>query len=67
MESLNKLIYEYTKQIGKGNLQKAAPEATEKISYQMPIFYLKGNPVHFATFKNHIGFSLNKRSNPQPL
>ncbi len=28
----------------------------EKISYQMPTFYLKGNLVHFAALKNHIGF-----------
>jgi uncharacterized protein YdhG (YjbR/CyaY superfamily) len=32
------------------------PEATEKISYGMPTFYLKGNLVHFATFKDHYGF-----------
>ena len=37
-------------------IQKEAPEATEKISYQMPTFYLSGNLVHFAAFKNHIGF-----------
>lgn len=37
-------------------IQTAAPEATEKISYQMPTFYLNGNLVHFAAFKNHIGF-----------
>ncbi len=37
-------------------IREAAPEATEKISYQMPTFYLKGNLVHFAAFKNHIGF-----------
>ncbi|MGE5297886.1 MAG: iron chaperone [Acidobacteriaceae bacterium] len=36
-------------------IQKAAPEATEKISYGMPTFYLNGNLVHFAAFKNHIG------------
>ncbi|MGD0707569.1 MAG: DUF1801 domain-containing protein, partial [Anaerolineaceae bacterium] len=36
--------------------KEAAPEATEKISYQIPTFYLKGNLVHFAAFKNHIGF-----------
>lgn len=35
---------------------KAAPQATEKISYQMPTFYLNGNLVHFAAYKNHIGF-----------
>ncbi|NTW73051.1 MAG: DUF1801 domain-containing protein, partial [Eubacteriaceae bacterium] len=31
-------------------IRKAAPEATEKISYQMPTFYLNGNLVHFAAF-----------------
>ena len=37
-------------------IQKAAPDATEAISYGMPTFKLKGNLVHFAAFKNHIGF-----------
>ena len=37
-------------------IHAAAPDATEKISYQMPTFYLYGNLVHFAAFKNHIGF-----------
>lgn len=37
-------------------VKRAAPEATEKISYQMPTFYLNGNLVHFAAFKHHIGF-----------
>jgi uncharacterized protein YdhG (YjbR/CyaY superfamily) len=37
-------------------IKAAAPEAVEKISYQMPTFALKGNLVHFAAFKNHIGF-----------
>ncbi|MBX4259687.1 DUF1801 domain-containing protein [Clostridium estertheticum] len=37
-------------------IQEAAPEATEKISYQMPTFFLKGNLVHFAAYKKHIGF-----------
>ena len=32
------------------------PESTEKISWRMPTFYLNGNVVHFAAFKNHIGF-----------
>jgi uncharacterized protein YdhG (YjbR/CyaY superfamily) len=36
-------------------IRQAAPEATEKISYQMPTFYLNGNLVHFAAFKKHIG------------
>ncbi len=38
-------------------IKKAAPEAVETISYQMPTFKLNGkNLVHFAAFKNHIGF-----------
>ncbi|GAB3898831.1 DUF1801 domain-containing protein [Larkinella knui] len=37
-------------------VRKAAPDAGETISYGMPTFTLKGNLVHFAAFKNHIGF-----------
>jgi uncharacterized protein YdhG (YjbR/CyaY superfamily) len=37
-------------------VRKAAPDAVEKISYQIPTFYLKGNLVHFAGFKHHLGF-----------
>jgi uncharacterized protein YdhG (YjbR/CyaY superfamily) len=37
-------------------IRKAAPDAEEKISYQMPTFTLQGNLVHFAAFKKHIGF-----------
>lgn len=37
-------------------IREAAPEAKEIISYQMPTFYLNGNLVHFAAFKQHIGF-----------
>jgi uncharacterized protein YdhG (YjbR/CyaY superfamily) len=37
-------------------IKEAAPEAEEKISWQMPTFELHGNLVHFAAFKNHIGF-----------
>ena len=37
-------------------IKAAAPEAVEKISYQMPTFALHGNLVHFAAHKNHIGF-----------
>ncbi len=36
-------------------IREEAPDATEKISYQMPTFYLNGNLVHFGAFKNHIG------------
>ena len=44
LESIRKLV------------AKLAPDAQEKISYQMPTFYLNGNLVHFAGFQNHIGF-----------
>jgi uncharacterized protein YdhG (YjbR/CyaY superfamily) len=37
-------------------IKAAAPDAEEKISYQMPTFFLEGNLVHFAAFKHHIGF-----------
>jgi uncharacterized protein YdhG (YjbR/CyaY superfamily) len=37
-------------------IQESAPDAEEKISYQMPAFVLHGNLVHFAAYKNHIGF-----------
>lgn len=37
-------------------IKKAAPAAEEAIKYQMPTFTLKGNLVHFAAFKEHIGF-----------
>jgi uncharacterized protein YdhG (YjbR/CyaY superfamily) len=40
----------------RATIKETAPEATEKISYQMPTFYLNGNLVYFAAFKNHIGF-----------
>jgi uncharacterized protein YdhG (YjbR/CyaY superfamily) len=37
-------------------IRKHAPEATEKISYRIPTFYLNGNLVHFAAFEHHVGF-----------
>ena len=38
-------------------IRKAAPEAVETISYQIPTFKLNGkNLVHFAAFKSHVGF-----------
>ena len=40
----------------RATIKAAAPEAEEKISYQMPTFALKGNLVHFAAYEHHIGF-----------
>ena len=37
-------------------ISKVAPEAEESINYGMPTFKLNGNLVHFAGYKNHIGF-----------
>lgn len=37
-------------------IRKAAPDAQETINYRMPTFTLNGNLVHFAAFKNHVGF-----------
>ena len=38
-------------------IANSAPNAVEAISYQIPTFKLNGkNLVHFAAFKNHIGF-----------
>ena len=37
-------------------IRENAPGADEKISYGIPTFYLKGNLVHFAAYKRHIGF-----------
>jgi uncharacterized protein YdhG (YjbR/CyaY superfamily) len=36
-------------------VKSVAPEAVETIKYSMPTFTLKGNLIHFAAFKNHIG------------
>ncbi|MDQ3071890.1 MAG: DUF1801 domain-containing protein [Bacteroidota bacterium] len=36
-------------------IKKAVPEAEETISYGIPTFTLKGNMIHFAAYKNHIG------------
>lgn len=40
----------------RATVKKAAPDATEKICYRIPTFTMEGNLVHFAAFKNHIGF-----------
>ena len=40
----------------RATIKQAAPEAEEAIKYAMPTFVLNGNLVHFAAFKNHIGF-----------
>lgn len=39
----------------RATVKKAAPKATEKISYRMPAFFQDGIVIYFAAFKNHIG------------
>lgn len=39
----------------RATIKAAAPEAEERIGYQMPTFALNGNLVYFAALKNHIG------------
>ena len=62
IETIDEYIAAFPKEVQailinlRNTINKAAPEATEKISYAMPTFYLKGNLVHFAAYKNHIGF-----------
>lgn len=49
-------IQKILKQI-RQTIKKAAPKAEETISYGIPTFKLNGkNLVHFAAWKNHIGF-----------
>lgn len=37
-------------------IKSVVPEAEERISYNMPAFFLNGVLVYFAGCKNHIGF-----------
>jgi uncharacterized protein YdhG (YjbR/CyaY superfamily) len=40
----------------RATIRKAAPGAKESFKYAIPTFEQHGNLVHFAAFKNHIGF-----------
>lgn len=39
----------------RATINAAAPDAIEKISYQMPTFAQNGNLVYFGAWKKHIG------------
>lgn len=60
--SIDEYIHSYPEPIQKKLMElreaikEQAPEAQEKISYQMPTFFLNGNLVHFAAHSKHIGF-----------
>ena len=40
----------------RATVRAAAPDAEERIAYQMPTYTMGKNLAHFAAFKNHIGF-----------
>lgn len=40
----------------RATIRKAAPKATEKISYGMPGYYFNGYLVYFGGFKKHVSF-----------
>ena len=48
-------VQQVLKQI-RATIKKVAPDAEEAMKYQIPTFVLNENLVHFAAFKNHIGF-----------
>lgn len=48
-------IQEILQQV-RATVRAAAPDAVEAIKYGIPTLVLKGNLVHFAAFKHHIGF-----------
>ena len=54
---LEKMVDGKIRKFTQGVEQTFEPKGIEPISYQMPTFKLNGtNLVHFAAFKNHIGF-----------
>lgn len=55
IESFPKDVQKILQEIRR-TIREAAPKAEEVINYQIPTFKLNGNLVHFAAFKNHIGF-----------
>jgi|SRR5271157_81245 len=61
-KSIDEYIQRYPKNVQvilqkiRVTIKRAAPEAKEAISYQIPTFKLGGNLVHFAAFTGHISF-----------
>lgn len=62
MKEIDKYIEQFPKQVRvqlkklREVILKAAPNSVEIFKYRMPTFYFHGNLVHFAGYKNHIGF-----------
>ncbi len=61
LETIDEYIAEYPAELQvimqelREFIKKCVPEATERISWGMPTFYLQGNLVHFAMNKGYIG------------
>ncbi len=55
ISSFSAEVQEQLKQM-RETVRAAAPDADEAIKYGIPTFVLKGNLVHFAAYKKHIGF-----------
>ncbi len=57
---VNSYIKDYPKEVQallkqmRTTIKKAAPKATEAVSYGIPTFKLNGNLVHFGAFKTHV-------------
>ncbi len=62
LKSIDEYISGYPKEVQemlqkmRAIIKKAAPKATETISYGIPTFVQDGNLVHFGGYKSHIGF-----------
>ncbi len=46
-------------------IRKAAPKATEKISYRIPAYMLNGTLIYFAGFADHISVYPAPRGDPK--
>ena len=61
MDKIDEYIAQYQPPISgilqkvRETIQKAAPDAIEKISWRMPTFYQNENLMHFAVTKKHLG------------
>lgn len=66
IESFPEDIQQILRELRK-TVQSAIPEATEAIKYDIPTYMLKGNLLHFAAYKKHIGFYPVPRSNQKLL
>lgn len=55
MDALPKEVRDILEQV-RQTVAANAPEATQRIAYNMPAFYYNGPLVYFAAFAKHIGF-----------